>query len=83
MGNEKLDRRNKVSKIGYYINGLHNTKKPSKSSQNKAIIKKYLPKNPVVSYFEKKVNINQKLVTKTMTDIIIRNSQDFVMMRER
>ena len=83
MGNEKLDRRKKVSKIGYYSNGLHNVNKPSKHDNRKAIIKNVLPKNPIVNYFANKVNVNQKLVTKAVTDIIIRQNQEFVMTRER
>jgi len=61
---DKASNLDRAKRIEGFINGLKQTKVDSKPA-TKPIIKKVLPKDPIISYFQNKNTTNLRLVSKT------------------
>ncbi len=62
---DKASNLDRAKRIEGFINGLKQTKVSASKPTTRPIIKKVLPKDPIISYFQNKNTTNLRLVSKT------------------
>jgi len=67
---DKASNIDRAKRIESFINGLRQTKASDKIKRQ-PIIKKVLPKDPIISYFQNKNTTNLRLVSKTIEPYVM------------